>query len=100
MIDDRERAIAYVTGRISTLSKARLIQEMDTGRLFVMSGDVTENRVHIYDLQSRDTSREANQRAGGTCSMPGTTRPSTSFRPNRAGSGVWTIPRAGGSRSR
>lgn len=53
MIDDRERAIAYVTGRISTSSRARLIKEMDTGRLVVMSGDVTEDRIHVYDLQTR-----------------------------------------------
>lgn len=53
MIEDRERAIAYVTGRISTLSKARLIKDMDTGRLVVISGDVTEDRIHVYDFQTR-----------------------------------------------
>lgn len=53
MIEDRERAIAYVTGRISTRSRARLIKEMDTGRFVLMSGDVTEDHVHIYDFQTR-----------------------------------------------
>lgn len=53
MIDDRERAVAYVAGRISTLSRARLIKEMDTGRLAVMSGEVSEDRVHVYDFESR-----------------------------------------------
>lgn len=53
MIEDRERAIAYVTGRICTFSSVRLIRDVETGRLVVMTGDVAEERVHVYDFQSR-----------------------------------------------
>lgn len=51
MIEDRERAIAYITGRILSTSAARLIREEDKGRLALMSGDVSANRVHVYDFQ-------------------------------------------------
>lgn len=53
MIEDRERAVAYVTGRLSTFSGARLIRDVETGQFVLMSGEVTEDRVHIYDFQSR-----------------------------------------------
>ncbi|MDN4643345.1 hypothetical protein QCD75_05000 [Arthrobacter sp. PsM3] len=53
MIEDRERAIAYITGRICTHSNARLIRDVETGQLIMMSGEVTEDRVHVYDLQTR-----------------------------------------------
>lgn len=52
LIEDRERAIAYVTGRICTSSSARLIRDVDTGGFVVMSGEVSADRVHIYDFQT------------------------------------------------
>jgi hypothetical protein len=52
MIEDRERAVAYVIGRISTLSNGRLIRDVETGKFFVMSGEVSPDRVHIYDFQT------------------------------------------------
>lgn len=51
MIEDRERAVAYIAGRILSTSAARLIREEDTGRLALMSGDVSADRVHVYDFQ-------------------------------------------------
>lgn len=53
MIEDRERAVAYVTGRLCSVSSARLIREVETGRFVVMSGEVSEDRIHIYDFQIR-----------------------------------------------
>lgn len=53
MIEDRERAVAYVAGRIGTFSGARLIREVETGRFVLMSGEVSPERVHIYDFQTR-----------------------------------------------
>lgn len=52
MIQDRERAVAYVTGRICTMSSAGLIRDVETGRFVMMSGQVSEDRVHIYDFQT------------------------------------------------
>ena len=52
-IEDRERAVAYVTGRLSTLSSAQLIRDVETGSLVLMSGEISEDYIHIYDFQSR-----------------------------------------------
>lgn len=53
MIEDRERAVAYVAGRLCTFSSGRLIRDAETGRLVLMSGEVSADRVHIYDFQTR-----------------------------------------------
>jgi hypothetical protein len=51
MIEARERAVAYVTGQIVSTSTARLMREDDTGRLVLMYGDVSKDRIHVYDFQ-------------------------------------------------
>jgi hypothetical protein len=51
MIEDRERAVAYITGRIVSTSRARLIREDATGSLMLLPGDVSRDRVHVYDFQ-------------------------------------------------
>lgn len=52
MVQDRERLVAYVAGRMATHSTARLIRDEATGQSSLISGDVTDDRVHVYDFES------------------------------------------------
>lgn len=53
MIADRERAVAYVAGRLTSGSHSHLIREQGSGKLLVMSGDVSADRIHFYDFECR-----------------------------------------------
>lgn len=52
MIEDRERAVAYITGRITRKSAAGLIRDEESRAFALMSGNVSEDFVHVYDFQS------------------------------------------------
>jgi hypothetical protein len=51
MIADRERAVAYVAGRLSSGSHSHLIREQGSGKLRLMSGEVSADHVHFYDFE-------------------------------------------------
>lgn len=51
MIADRERAVAYVAGRLNSGSHSHLIREQASGKLLMMSGEVSADHVHFYDFE-------------------------------------------------
>lgn len=53
MIEDRERAVAYVAIRLATKSISGLIRDDATAAYVLMSGKVSADLVHVYDFQTR-----------------------------------------------